>query len=126
MGVVLGLLASSYAIVSFICYSHSARSLGIGLALGFGCAFICSVAIFVFCYSAVFAYFIRKRNLPPTWCSWVGTPFLVVGFLILAFNLFSLGGYGGLAGLFSGIAILATNACRKLAYPAVTPKQPFD
>ena len=124
IGVVFGLLVSSYACFSLLAFPIRPQTIWVGLHIM--SAFFCSGAVLIFCWSAIFAYFIRKCNLPLTWCRWAGTPFLLVGLLFLAAEWFSPGRYSGLAPLLGGTAVLTTNACRKLAYPAVESKQPFD
>jgi hypothetical protein len=121
IGVVLGLLVSSYAVFSLFVFPL--RGLSIWSGLGVMCAFFCSLASFVFCWSAVFSYFIRKYNLSPTWCRWAGMPFLLLAIPILVADWFGIRWHSGLAGLLVCTAILIPNACRKLAYPAISPKQ---
>jgi hypothetical protein len=124
IGVAFGLLVSCYACFSLLAFPIRPPSIWVGLRIV--SAFFCSGAVLIFCWSAIFAYFIRKCNLPPKWCRWAGTPFLLIGLLFLAANWFSMGSHGGLPSLLGGIAVLTSNACQKLAYPAVESKQPFD
>jgi len=121
IGVVLGVPVSCYALFSLAVFPP--RPQPIGLALGLLCALFCSLALFVFCWSAVFAYFIRKYNLSPTQCRWAGMPFLLLAIPTFVVEWFSSGRHVALSALFIVTAMLTANACQRLAYPANSIKQ---
>jgi hypothetical protein len=122
--VAIGLPVSFYAVVSLLVIPMRGNS--IRWEIGVTCALLCSMASFFFCWSAAFAYFIRKYNLPPKACKYSGWPFLLAAIpMFAAYFLISVR-YGGLAAMSLCAVKLTSDLCRKLAYPAVRPKQPFD
>ena len=121
VAVPLGAPASFYAAYSLLAFPPLEYSLRSGI--GIMCAFICSCLVFLFCWSAVSAYFIRKYNLSPTWCRWAGMPLLLLGILIAASDFFGIGRHSGLGPVLICVGILTGNTCLKLAYPAISFKQ---
>jgi hypothetical protein len=121
IGVVLGLLVSSYAFFSFLVFPIGNLSIWLGLrVMG---TFICAGAVTVFCWPAFFSYFIRKFNLSPTWCRWAGAPFLLLGALSATADLLGIARHSNIAPPLILAGILISDTCRRLAYPAISSKQ---
>lgn len=120
----LGLPVSFFAFFSPLIFPHKYYS--VPSEIGLVCASACSLVAFLFCWSAVFAYFIRKYNLAPTACKYAGWPFLLAAIPMFTGYFLVSARYGALAAILVFFAKPAADACRKLAYPIVHPKQPYD
>jgi hypothetical protein len=118
--IVLGLPVSFYSVFALVVFLPKPQPLR--LALAFVCAIFCSFALFVFCWSSVFAYFIRKYNLSPAWCNWAGWPFMLLGIPVVVIGWFGKGMDMQLGVMLCLVGAYAARACRKLAYPATARK----
>lgn len=122
IGVALLLPVSFWGSVSMIIYPPK----GLPSAIDFGvlCAGICCYVVFIFCWSAICAYLIRKLNASPTRCSLAGLPFLIVGVAVLIPEFYRGPSHrASLATLAISATMFAGSECRRLAYPAITPRQ---
>jgi hypothetical protein len=124
VSVALVMPVSFYAVFALFAFRSNDQPLG--LVLGIICAVLCCAAIFVFCWSSVFAYFIRRLNLSPSWCNWAGWPFILAGISIILVAWF-----GTLKNLSLGTSLCWIGAytarlCRKLAYPATIHTEQSD
>jgi hypothetical protein len=125
IGVALGLPISAYAFLALFFLPPSGSS--IPVRIGLFSAFICSWVSFIFCWSAVFAYVIRRFNLRPVWSGRVAMPFLLVGILFLSSRWLApwldsvrLGD----AVMFFLTSMYIKQYCSKLAYPTLISKLP--
>jgi len=96
------------------------RGLSIWQRVGIACAESCSLGIFVFCWSSVVAYVIRRQGLPPKSCRWAAIPLLLPGCLIGAVQLLSNTSVSYFSIFLICAGTFAEPLCRKLAFPSVS------
>ena len=95
--------------------------------IGMLCGAVCSLLVFLFCWAALFAYIIRKRDWPPKACNLAGLPFIVIGGVFLLRDFFWNTDFPKLHNptYIAIFALYAVPACRELAYPEIGPSDPL-
>jgi hypothetical protein len=119
-GVVLGVPISFYAALGLLIYPPRLQPLWMAFALL--SAIFCSLAVFVFCWASVVAYFVRKFNLSPNWCNWAGWPFILAAIPVAIAGWFGTGRNMSLGVALFWVGAYAARVCRSMAYPALSQK----
>jgi hypothetical protein len=80
LGVIGGFFVSSLALSWLL--SFPVKPPQVFPRLGFACATLCAIGLFIFCWSAAVAYVARKRNWSPRVCYMAGLLFAIPGSLL--------------------------------------------